>query len=644
MNRNKQQNKQSITPMQKQALWVCGLCAVAVLLTAGITLTKLAQGKYQPPASSEPAQPEQPLLPGEEDLSGHYQIDNTSAALLTETPDAGEEYLAQTLFLGDSNTVRLYNNGLVSLQQFCAKEGIGLHSALQEGIVSFKNNNNRYTIPQAVAMMKPRRVVLTLGTNDTGMAVQDFINNYTALVQAIQASYPYTDIIVNTVPPVPADHASYPQMDQTKIDDFNMALLTMCEQLGVKFLNSAEVLKDETGYGQADFYGAGDIHLKSSGLKAMLNYLRTHAYQTEDRRPDTSGIPIRTLEYTSNPSSAVPDSSSAAASSEAEAKEFEARYHVDKNGGGTLSSGDVAGKTSLSYAVTAPTQSVSVTAVPDEGYVFVKWSDGVTDRTRTDTGFKQNLDVTAVFSAVSVQISSDGKGFLGTSYTFKATLKGKYAKAEYLHWYANGEEVVDAAGRTKVTVLVNDEMLNSTYQIYAVLQYNGSSVASNPLVISVGGVEAGSGSSSASSSGSSSSSGASSGASSGSGTGSDSGAGAGSGSTSSGNGSSVSGGSDSTPSGDSSVPSSSEGASSVPGESTGSTGATGDTSSGNGGSGNSSASSGNSEDTDNAPSPENNKEEAPEAPSKQESQEEESAENDAASQEPSADAEATGQA
>ena len=64
-----------------------------------------------------------------------------------------------------------------------------------------------------------------MGTNDTGMAVQDFINNYTALVQAIQASYPYTDIIVNTVPPVPADHASYPQMDQTKIDDFNMALL-----------------------------------------------------------------------------------------------------------------------------------------------------------------------------------------------------------------------------------------------------------------------------------------------------------------------------------------------------------------------------------------------------------------------------------
>ena len=110
--------------------------------------------------------------------------------------------------------------------------------------------------------MKPRRVVIMLGTNDTGMSVDEFIKNYTALVQAIQESYPYTDIIVNTVPPVPANHANYPHMDQTKIDDFNMALLSMCEQMGLKFLNSAEALKDANGYGREDYYQTGDIHLK----------------------------------------------------------------------------------------------------------------------------------------------------------------------------------------------------------------------------------------------------------------------------------------------------------------------------------------------------------------------------------------------
>ena len=489
-----------MTPMQHRAVLVCILCVLAVLLTFGITTTLLK--KEEPaPSVSEPA--EGPAAPGE-DLSGHYQIDNASTALLTETADAGTDYLNDTLFLGDSNTVRLYNNGLISLQQFCAKEGIGTQVALNEGIVTFKKDSNHYTIPQAVAMMKPRRVVMTFGTNDTGMEVSDFIAHYTALIQAIQQSYPYTDIIVNTVPPVPADHSNYPHMDQAKIDDFNMALLDLCEQLGVRFLNSAEALKGSDGYGIADYYTSGDIHLKSAGLKAVLNYLRTHALQTEDRRPDTNNIPTRTMEYVSNPSSAVAaPSSEAVSSSESQAesasssessssestsenKKFEARYRVDKNGGGTLSVGNDTGNSSVTYTVTDPDKSITVTAVPAEGHVFVKWSDGLTSKTRTDTDFKQNLDVTAVFGTASVHITSEGKGAVGSSYTFKATLSGKYAKTENLRWYANGQEVTQAAGKSSITVVVDSSMANASYKIHAVVTYNDCKVSSNTLTITIG--------------------------------------------------------------------------------------------------------------------------------------------------------------
>lgn len=501
--------------MQHRAILVCILCVLAVLLTFGITTTLLK--KEEPaPSVSEPA--EGPAAPGE-DLSGHYQIDNASTALLTETADAGTDYLNDTLFLGDSNTVRLYNNGLISLQQFCAKEGIGTQVALNEGIVTFKKDSNHYTIPQAVAMMKPRRVVMTFGTNDTGMEVPDFIAHYTALIQAIQQSYPYTDIIVNTVPPVPADHSNYPHMDQAKIDDFNMALLEMCEQLGVRFLNSAEALKGSDGYGIADYYTSGDIHLKSAGLKAVLNYLRTHALQTEDRRPDTNNIPTRTMEYVSNPSSAVAaPSSEAVSSSESQAesasssessssestsenKKFEARYRVDKNGGGTLSVGNDTGNSSVTYTVTDPDKSITVTAVPAEGHVFVKWSDGLTSKTRTDTDFKQNLDVTAVFGTASVHITSEGKGAVGSSYTFKAALSGKYAKTENLRWYANGQEVTQAAGKSSITVVVDSSMVNASYKIHAVVTYNDCKVSSNTLTITIGsGVTSESGSTSSSSS------------------------------------------------------------------------------------------------------------------------------------------------
>ena len=520
--------------MQHRAVLVCILCVLAVLLTFGITTTLLKKEESAPSVPESAADP----TPGG-DLSGHYQIDNASTALLTETADAGTDYLNDTLFLGDSNTVRLYNNGLISLQQFCAKEGIGTQVALNEGIVTFKKDPNHYTIPQAVAMMKPRRVVMTFGTNDTGMEVPDFIAHYTALIQAIQQSYPYTDIIVNTVPPVPADHSNYPHMDQAKIDDFNMALLDLCEQLGVRFLNSAEALKGSDGYGIADYYTSGDIHLKSAGLKAVLNYLRTHALQTEDRRPDTNNIPTRTMEYVSNPSSAVAaPSSEAVSSSESQAesasssessssestsedKKYEARYRVDKNGGGTLSVGNDTGNSSVTYTVTDPDKSITVTAVPAEGYVFVKWSDGLTSKTRTDTDFKQNLDVTAVFGTASVHITSEGKGAVGSSYTFKAALSGKYAKTENLRWYANGQEVTQAAGKSSITVVVDSSMVNASYKIHAVVTYNDCKVSSNTLTITIGsGVTSESGSTSSSSSshagssGSTSSSSASSGSSS----------------------------------------------------------------------------------------------------------------------------------
>ena len=505
-----------MTPMQHRAVLVCILCVLAVLLTFGITTTLLKKGGEEPaPSVSESVA--DPTSGG--DLSGHYQIDNASTALLTETADAGTDYLNDTLFLGDSNTVRLYNNGLISLQQFCAKEGIGTQVALNEGIVTFKKDSNHYTIPQAVAMMKPRRVVMTFGTNDTGMEVSDFIAHYTALIQAIQQSYPYTDIIVNTVPPVPADHSNYPHMDQAKIDDFNMALLDLCEQLGVRFLNSAEALKGSDGYGIADYYTSGDIHLKSAGLKAVLNYIRTHALQTEDRRPDTNNIPTRTMEYVSNPSSAVAaPSSEAVSSSESQAesasssessssestsedKKYEARYRVDKNGGGTLSVGNDTGNSSVTYTVTDPDKSITVTAVPAEGHVFVKWSDGLTSKTRTDTDFKQNLDVTAVFGTASVHITSEGKGAVGSSYTFKAALSGKYAKTENLRWYANGQEVTQAAGKSSITVVVDSSMVNASYKIHAVVTYNDCKVSSNTLTITIGsGVTSESGSTSSSSS------------------------------------------------------------------------------------------------------------------------------------------------
>lgn len=168
---------------------------------------------------------------------------------------------------------------------------------------------------------------------------------------------------------------------------------------------------------------------------------------------------------------------------------YQAAYRVDKNGGGTLSSGSDSGKTALTYDVTSTAQSVSVTAVPQEGHVFVRWSDGVTQKTRTDTNFKQNVDVTAMFAQASISISSTGKAVLGDYYTFTAKLGGKHLTADSIRWYANGAEVPQAAGKTTVKVEIDPSMLNATFKVYAVASYNGCTVASNTVNVTVSGRE-----------------------------------------------------------------------------------------------------------------------------------------------------------
>ena len=79
------------------------------------------------------------------------------------------------------------------------------------------------------------------------------------------------------------------------------------------------------------------------------------------------------------------------------------QYYADKYG--VLEGEDLQ---TVEYGGTA----TSVTAVPNEGYVFVKWSDGVETATRSDQNIKFNLNVTALFERAryAVNYMTNGNG------------------------------------------------------------------------------------------------------------------------------------------------------------------------------------------------------------------------------------------
>ena len=138
-----------------------------------------------------------------------------------------------------------------------------------------------YTVPDAVAMLKPKRIIICYGTNNLSGSSTDatnYIKTYLQGLQAIQTAWPYCDIIVSAIPPLDRQRENT-NLTMTQVDAYNAALVQMCEENGFKFLNSAEVLRDDaTGWAKKDYTLSDGVHLSKEAVTAYFTYVRTHAY------------------------------------------------------------------------------------------------------------------------------------------------------------------------------------------------------------------------------------------------------------------------------------------------------------------------------------------------------------------------------
>lgn len=394
-----------------------------------------------------------------------YPVDTTLGAVLTTTDDAGADYASSTVFVGDQQTVALAAQGQISLDQYVGAEGLSNSDVISKACVNFVDDAQAYTIPQAIAKMKPRRLVVTLGTNDAiaKKTAEAFIQDYRQAAKSMATSYPYCDIIINAVPPVPTGYADAAAV-QTLVDQYNQALAKMCEEDGYRFLNSSEGLKAVSGFGEETYFDTASGNWNKQGVNTFMMYLRNHAYTTDDRRPDTNDIPKRAAQAANSGSTSATPSPTPAM--------FTASYGVE-DGKGTLTSNDKSNVTSIETKVAART-TVSVTAVAADGYAFYKWSDGQTSETRYDI-ITQDISVTAMFNDARVEVALDkGNTTLkpGESLTINATVKlgGKDYDNSQVQWalnddmQSNGPSYTFAASAGGEYVVKAGLEINGTYQ------------------------------------------------------------------------------------------------------------------------------------------------------------------------------------
>ena len=286
--------------------------------------------------------------------------------VLPATEDAGRSYLDETLFIGDSNTVRytMYadetGTAFASVNNSIGVVSMGAGAITTLKCEKFKGSSTMYTVPDAVAMLKPQRIIICYGTNNLGGSSTDatsYIKTYLQGLQAIQTAWPYCDIIVSAIPPLDKQRENT-NLTMTQVDAYNAALVTMCEENGFKFLNSAEVLRDDaTGWAKKDYTLSDGVHLSKEAVTAYFTYVRTHAYAAEDRRPQ----PLGTIPTPDGVPANLINKDPIAVRGAKVPLEF-----VAANGG------KLSGTTS--QLVKKGGTAAAVTAVPDEGFVFAGWT------------------------------------------------------------------------------------------------------------------------------------------------------------------------------------------------------------------------------------------------------------------------------
>ena len=298
--KTKSKKKQPLDTRSKMYL-VLALCSVMLLVCIGISLALIGWLPFGSAAPQSVSTVDSESMVTE---SGYNKEENTidtqayTSTILEQSADAGESYIDETLFLGDSNTARMYRMfDYCSYDNAIGSVGMSAKSLASFACVQLSTGSGYLTMPQAVAKLQPRRVILTFGTNDLNpnYKTADFIKNYQTGIEAVVTAYPSVDILVNSIPPIGQQHSNQ-SLTQTQVDEYNKALVEMCQEKGWKFLNSAEVLKDAaTGYAKSGYVETSDgIHLTRSAMDALFNYIRTHSYITEDDRPALTTIPKHT--------------------------------------------------------------------------------------------------------------------------------------------------------------------------------------------------------------------------------------------------------------------------------------------------------------------------------------------------------------
>ncbi|MCL2518170.1 MAG: GDSL-type esterase/lipase family protein [Oscillospiraceae bacterium] len=206
--------------------------------------------------------------------------------VLKETTDAGQEYIDNIIFLGDSTTnglrsYRMLKDGRETTQVWTPVNGTLTLSQASIATILYPETSEEITIAEAVERKQPSILLITLGVN--GVSFMDetyFKSEYKKMLETIQSKSPNTYIILQSVFPVARSYSNQNQINNEKISAANEWIASIANDMKLPYLDTYSVLVGEDGFLPEELQNGDGIHLNETGFNIELNYIRTHALIT----------------------------------------------------------------------------------------------------------------------------------------------------------------------------------------------------------------------------------------------------------------------------------------------------------------------------------------------------------------------------
>ena len=254
--------------------------AVASNPPPAVSSTESPQATPQPSPSTTPA-PEQtepsatPQATSNPNAQTAAGVGLGSSVTVPESEAVDDSYFADAVFVGDSRTEGLKMYSGLDSSQFFSSVGMDVDKVFTDQVVSL--NGQLLTVAQALEQASYSKVYIMLGINELGWVYESvFADNYARIIDTIRESHPDATIYVQSILPVSQwKDGSNDIYTNATVVRLQKALVAMCEEKGVNYVNVAEGIQDEQGYLPSESTQDG-VHLTPEYCQRWMDYLKTH--------------------------------------------------------------------------------------------------------------------------------------------------------------------------------------------------------------------------------------------------------------------------------------------------------------------------------------------------------------------------------